>query len=235
MLVVAWEGLCCLLMAVPIALPLTWIGSRIGVWFLERTPRDSGSLRVTLIVGLPVLAAVAPIPVGPHVREVTTVRIIAAPPEQIWPLIQNLPDIPPPKSPIFLFGMAYPLETRTVGEDRECVLTTGTMSERVVRSEPPRWLQFEVLSTPPAMREVNPFGEVRARHLHEGFRSRWGEFRLDALPDGRTRVTARSQYELRYEPIAYWSLWSDAVVLNVHAQVLDAIAKRAEGERRSRR
>lgn len=57
---------------------------------------------------------------------------------------------------------------------------------------------------------------------------RRGEFRLVALPDGRTRLEGSTWYTLDMAPQAYWTLWSDALIHRVHARVLEHVRDLAE-------
>src|SRR5438045_8193021 len=69
-----------------------------------------------------------------------------------------------------------------------------------------------------------------APHLTDGFRAIRGEFRLAALPDGRTRLAGSTWYVLRIEPRSYWSLWADGFVRTIHLRVLEHIRREAETE-----
>lgn len=172
------------------------------------------------------LAALTAIPAGHHEREVETVRVINGTPEQVWDLFLNLDSVPEPTSPLLRLGFAHPLATKTGGTDRQCILSTGVMPERVTVAQRPHHFRFDVLETPPSMRETNPFGEVRSRHLREGYQSKWGEIYLSPAGPNRTKVIARSSYTLDIDPIQYWSLWSDEIVHQIHHSVLDEIDRR---------
>lgn len=57
-------------------------------------------------------------------------------------------------------------------------------------------------------------------HVDGAFRARRGEFRLVALPGGRTRLAGSTWYELRMAPEPYRWLWSDALVHAILQRVL---------------
>jgi hypothetical protein len=107
------------------------------------------------------------------------------------------------------------------------------MPERVTAVERERLLRFEVLHTPPTMRELNPFGEVEAGHLNGFFECLEGEFVLEALPGGHTRVVGTTRYRHRFRPAAYWSVWTDYIVRCVHSRVLTEIARSCESQEAS--
>lgn len=158
--------------------------------------------------------------------------VVDATPEEVWPHLFNIDELPPTRNVLFQSGIAHPIQVRSEGQFlgawRECVLTTGVMPERISILEPFQRMRFDVLRTPPSMREVNPFGEVHAAHL-EGYNEvHYGEFRLEAVGDGRTRLYGTSVYSHRFYPEFYWSLWTDAIAHFTHLRVMNEIKHRAE-------
>lgn len=225
-----WDGVGCLAMALPFTFVVGLLGSWIG-WLITNAVIDRREARIgmsaSFLLPVAVLALTSGTPSTSHHKHVT-VRIISASPERIWPYLFNLKALPEPNEWLFRMGMAYPIATLTEGNQRICELSTGPMPERISAVEKYRRLKFEVTAVPPAMRETNPFGPVHAPHNIEAFRPTAGEFRLEALSDGKTRVVATTWYDHDYGPDAYWSLWTEAVVGSVHNRVLDAIALRTE-------
>lgn len=51
------------------------------------------------------------------------------------------------------------------------------------------------------------------------------------LPDGRTLLGGSMWYELRLAPVAYWSLFADAIAHRIHGRVLQRVKKVTEGSR----
>ena len=78
------------------------------------------------------------------------------------------------------------------------------------------------------MREWSPYRHVLARHLDGYLRVQRGEFRLEPLPGGGTRLSGSTWYEIDVAPRAYWMLWSDALIHSIHGQVLGHIKRLAE-------
>jgi hypothetical protein len=60
-------------------------------------------------------------------------------------------------------------------------------------------------------------------------RSEKGEFLLETLPDGKTRLIGTTWYRLQFWPTAYWQNWSDYVIHRIHLRVLTHIKALAEG------
>jgi len=75
-----------------------------------------------------------------------------------------------------------------VGALRRCEFSTGAFVEPIIVWDAPRRLSFDVTAQPDPMRELSPYRSARPPHLAGAFRARRGEFRLIALPDGRTRL-----------------------------------------------
>ncbi len=238
MLAFAVEGVICLMMALPLTILGVLIGSAIAHGIsacleARRAYRIKVSIALAALPAIPLIDSML-IP-EPEVHSASTSIIINATPEEIWPYLNNLPNIPAPSEWLFKAGVAHPLSTRTVGSgvgaERHCVLSTGDMPEIITKWEVNRLLEFKVLKTPPSMKELNPFGEVHAGHLEGFYNSRVGRFQLIPLPDGRTKVIGTSIYDHSFGPSWYWSLWTDKIVHDVHLRVLREVKKRAEANR----
>jgi hypothetical protein len=89
-------------------------------------------------------------------------------------------------------------------------------------------LAFDVASHPPPLREWSPYSKVYAPHLDGYFRTERGEFRLIALPGGRTRLEGHSWYVLRMTPAPYWNMIADRILHDIHNRVLLHIKVTAE-------
>jgi hypothetical protein len=146
-------------------------------------------------------------------------------------------ELPPPGELVFHLGIAHPLRARIessgVGAVRHCEFSTGSFVEPITRWEPPTRLSFDVVQQPDPMEEWSPYRHVNAPHLVDSMRSKRGEFRLIALPGGRTRLEGSTWYELEMFPQAYWTLWSDALIHAIHHRVLRHIKRLSEGGRTS--
>jgi hypothetical protein len=237
MLLFGLEGALCLAMALPLVLVMGMIGGAIGRQCATAAPA-TGAFAVVL--ALPLLAGLeawrSP-PADVPLHEVITSIEVDAPPCQAWPHVVDMPDLPAPSSWIFDHGVAYPLSMRVVGSGigalYKCEFTTGIFSGPVTAYDTKYRLAFDVDSSapqPPPMVELNPWGSIDAPHLHTALRSRRGEIRLVQLPDRRTRLEGRTWYELDMAPLAYWQLWSDLFIHQIHSRVLDAIKAAAEAD-----
>lgn len=231
----AFEGLVCVVMALPLSLPLAVLGATTGRAMATRGQTAAGPISLGLVV-LPAAMLMEPAP-GTHaaVREVLTTIEIAAPPSAVWPIVVAFPPMAEPTDWIFRAGIAYPRSARIVGSGagaiRYCEFSTGAFVEPITAWEPDRRLAFSVTDSPAPLQELSPYATVRAPHLDGYLRSRRGEFRLVALPDGRTRLEGRTWYELDMAPEWYWRGLSDWTIHRIHARVLQHIKVQVEASR----
>ena len=92
-------------------------------------------------------------------------------------------------------------------------------------------LRFTIAEAPVLMEEWSPYGHIRTRHIEEHyFRAHDAEFTLAPLPGGRTLLTGLSRYENHMWPAAYWRLWTDAIVHNIHVRVFRFVKQTAEAD-----
>ena len=130
--------------------------------------------------------------------------------------------------------MAYPQRASIsgdgVGAIRHCVFSTGAFVEPITAWDPGRRLSFDVVAQPPPLRELSPYRNLSPPHLDGYLRARRGEFRLVALPGGRTRLEGSTWYVLEIGPEMYWRLFSDYFIQRIHRRVLDHIRTEVEGQ-----
>jgi uncharacterized membrane protein YhaH (DUF805 family) len=232
LLLIALEGLACLVMAAPLALVLAVAGAAAGCLLAGNRDNRVGGIGLGLIA-LPLAAALEPAVAPPPVaREVLTIVEIAAPPERVWPVVVAFPPMAEPTDWLRRAGIAYPRAARIdgagVGAIRYCEFSTGAFVEPITAWEPGRRLAFDVTASPPALRELSLYANVQAPHLDGYLRSRRGEFRLVALPGGRTRLEGRTWYEIDMGPEWYWRLWADWMIHGIHRRVLEHIKTEVE-------
>jgi hypothetical protein len=222
------EGFICVLMAIPVVVPLTIAGSLLAYWggLLSNSKRPAAlGLLVPISMFFDVNAK-------PPLYSVTTRIVVNAAPERVWKYVVAFPHITAEPDWVLRTGLAYPIQTRIegsgVGVPRRCDLSTGTVQERVVVWDEPHLLRFVVTATPPAMKEMGLYGPIHPKHLNGYYISREGQFALIPLPGGRTLVAGTSWYQHGLWPAEYWRWWSDMVVHHIHRRVLDHIRALSE-------
>jgi uncharacterized membrane protein YhaH (DUF805 family) len=237
LLVIALEGLICIMMAAPLASGLALLGGSLGYviqaahWGRRHAPAVL-SMVVLLTPGFYGIEHFTRPQAG--VFEVKSSLEIAAPPEKVWQKVVAFSEISPPKESLFRAGVAYPIRAEIVGHGpgavRHCVFSTGPFVEPITVWDQPRLLRFSVTANPAPMNELSPYGHIEPRHLHGYFESHQGQFQLTALPGGRTRVEGTTWYSHSMWPETYWHWWSDYIIHRIHMRVLDHIRAETEGK-----
>jgi len=230
-----YEGLFCLLMALPLALPFSFAGGLVAQEVLRRQtrrnlPTFAASLAILPLVMLGEHAA----RLEPPVISVTTSVIIKAPVEVVWKNVIAFPPLKPPTEWLFRAGIAYPTSAQIVGSGpgatRYCRFSTGDFVEPITTWDENRLLAFDVSAQPQAMRELSPW-RITPPHLEQNYmRSRHGQFRLIVLDKGRTLLEGTTWYQNYFWPQAYWREWSDAIVHQIHKRVLRHVKLQAEAD-----
>jgi len=235
LLILAVEGFICILMAAPIAIVIALLGTLVGHAVSRSDPRGASRTLVGLLLAVTLLMGAEKIEdPEPPIQTVRTSIEIDAPPDRVWRHVVSFTDIPPPTELIFRTGLSYPLRAeirgRGAGAIRHCVFTTGSFVEPITTWDEPRLLAFGVTEQPAPMEEWTPYRGLHPPHLDGYFVSQRGQFRLEPLPGGRTRLEGTTWYTHRLWPTIYWGLWSDAVLHRIHGRVLRHVKRLAEEE-----
>jgi len=235
MLAYAMEGLICLLMAAPLALLLAALGGMLAHSLQNwrhtpaATPAIMGLVLLALPLGMTLERRAAP---DPPVFEVTTSVEVDAPPEAVWPNVVAFAQLPPPRELLFRAGVAYPVRAEITGSGpgavRRCVFSTGAFIEPIQVWDAPRLLKFSVEQNPAPLEEWTPYERVTPPHLRGFLVSQGGQFHLVPLSGGRTLLAGTTWYRHTMWPAAYWRLWSDHIIHEIHLRVLNYIAARSE-------
>jgi hypothetical protein len=170
------------------------------------------------------------------VRRVENVRIIHAPPPVVWKNIERVPHISASELPFSWshhIGFPSPVEATLsfagVGGVRHATFERGVLFiENVDTWEPEHRLAFSIHAQtdqiPPTtldehVRVGGPFFDVLR-----------GEYTMEALPNGDTRLHLASQHRLSTDFNWYARFWTDAVMADLQDTILTVIQKRCEAE-----
>jgi hypothetical protein len=235
LLALAFEGIICLAMAIPIALPLAACGGVCGYvvqkrrWFQNDAPVLLSALLI-FAPGVEIVEHWVATPTPTYV--VRTSLEVQASPENVWREVVAFSEIPPPTELIFRAGIAYPIRAQMLGQgagaERHCVFSTGAFVEPIQVWDEPRLLKFSVTSNPAPMEEWTPYPHIDPPHLHGFLVSEGGQFRLTPLANGGTRLEGTTWYKHGLWPAGYWRMWSDVIIHRIHLRVLRHIRDEAE-------
>ncbi len=227
----AFEGIICIVMALPIMLPAVMLGGYFGHLFARNGDKQGPWMTAVLV--LPGVSLVEHWTNQPVVYEVESSVVVNASPEEVWPVVIAFPEITRPPGWLFRLGVACPVRARIEGTGpgatRYCDFSTGSFVEPITAWDAPHHLAFSVTRQPCPMTELSPWGAIHPPHLDGYLRSERGEFRLVPLPGGRTRLEGSTWYSVDMYPQLYWKQWSDTIIHAIHLRVLGHIRETVEG------
>jgi len=231
------EGLVCIAMAAPIAVPLVFLGAFCGYVLLHERALLSaaGGTALVLLLAAATSGLERTFPLAVPTFTVTDSITVAAPPDVVWQSLISMGSLGQPNDWIFRAGVACPQRVdiygRGEGAMRVCTLSTGLLNEKITTWEPGQRMRWVSLTTPAPLKELNPFREAAPPHLHGFYRSVGGEFELTPAGNGATRVIRRSSYQHHMYPAWYWRIWCDYVASRGHIYVLGVLKESAERHR----
>ncbi|MEL6867022.1 MAG: hypothetical protein AAFP19_21540 [Bacteroidota bacterium] len=236
-LILAFEGVICIMMSLPIVVPINVVGAYFG-FLLQR--RDSpNNIPISLIISVFAIPALMSFE---HqfdremtLRPVVTSLIIEAPVETVWKHVIAFPEMEAPQEWLFKAGIAYPINAHIdgygAGAIRYCNFSTGSFVEPIQVWKENELLQFTVEEQPIPMTELSFYQELTPPHLHGYFVSKKGQFKLVSLANGQTHLEGTTWYTHSIRPFAYWRIWTDHIIHAIHQRVLDHIKKVSEQEK----
>lgn len=228
----AWEGLICIAMALPLAIPICLLAAWIG-YLLVGYRKPQGTLPVLIAAIILTGTAFVERDLEPVRSRVTTSVVIEADRSTVWDHLIQFHRIPDPSEFIFRSGISYPIDARIeghgVGAIRYCNFNTGAFVEPITSWNEPELLAFDVQEQPAPMTELG-LKEIDAAHLHGCFVSEKGQFKLTRIADGRTLLEGTTWYHHRISPEFYWKPWSNMIIHLIHERVLGHIKTQAEGK-----
>src|SRR5207248_2406013 len=118
MLALAFEGIFCLVMALPLAVPLAAFGGACGYLVHRRNRLDGAApaLLAVLLIFVPGVQWTEHALRGPAPTFAVRSAIdIQAPPEKVWRQVVAFTEIPPPTEWMFRAGIAYPIRAEIIG------------------------------------------------------------------------------------------------------------------------
>jgi len=210
LILVAMEGVICVLMAAPFGVGLAGLGGMLGYMIQAHhwRPKQTPAMLSIVILLIPATFGIEhAAALQPQVFVVRTAIEVNAPPAKVWNQVVAFAEIPPPTELLFRAGIAYPIRAEIsghgVGAVRHCIFSTGPFAEPIEVWDEPRLLKFGVTENPAPLSELSPYRNIQPAHLHGYFVSKQGQFLLTALLGGRTRLEGTTWYQHTMWPAAY--------------------------------
>jgi hypothetical protein len=229
LVVLALEGFFCILLTMPLAIPVTMAGGGIGrAIALSRLHRRNPLACVAVLPFLFMLEAAMP----PEVSIDTVRQVdIAAPPTAVWNALISPEPIRVRAGLTAWVGLAYPVGAHFEGIGRGAsrigVFSTGLAREAVTDWEPGKTLAFRVITQPPAMEEMSPYRRVHAPHVIGYFETGETRFQLTPLANGNTRLKLTARHHLRIDPALYWEPIASLAISDNVDRVLTDISEKS--------
>jgi hypothetical protein len=153
------------------------------------------------------------------VESVTTEVVVNAPADQLWNSLMFYEEVTHEPPWILKVGLARPVRTvgasQRVGDIKKCLYNKGPITKRITQVVPGRRLAFEVID--------QQIGYERDLRLVGG------SFEFEPLPDGRTVVRLRTDYEPRLTPRLQWR-WGESIAFHtLHEYVIEGMRRKVEG------
>lgn len=235
MMLALLEGAICVAMFAPIALLLSTIGGLVGgISGRMIRSRRTRNLTLACVVMLPFFTATWEKPVFYELqsRRVDNVIDIQASPEVVWKNIERVPAIQTselPNSWTRRIGFPDPIEATLshegVGGVRHASFAGGLLFiETVDVWEPQQRLAFSI--TADAVPATTLDEHVRIGGPY--FDVLRGEYLLEPLPNGITRLHLSSRQRVSTDFNWYAHLWTDAVMSDLQQRILFVIKNRCE-------
>ncbi|SRR6266567_3469007 len=232
-----WEGLICIIMFTPIAMAASSVGGiAAGVIVRFVRSRRSKGASLACVMCLPLMLS----PIEPRFllhqdfRNVESVIDIAAQPAAVWRNIERVPRIHPaelPPSWSHAIGFPNPVEatlsTEGVGGVRHATFEGGVLFiETIDVWQPQRRLGFSISAQTEQIPET-----TLDEHVTVGgrfFDVLYGEYDLEPLPNGETRLHLVSRHRVSTDFNWYAHLWTDAVMRDLQRRILLVVRDRSE-------
>jgi hypothetical protein len=237
-LMLAWEGIICIFLWLPLFLVLSLAGGLVavamGAWARSRRARATIA---GCLVALPL--AISPleraIDSPDELRVVENAIEISAPTATVWNEIARVRRFEPGEHSFawtHALGFPRPVEATLshegVGGVRHASFEKGVVFvETITAWEPERRLAFEIAAAPDS---------IPARALDEHvtvggpyFDVLHGEYRIEPLAGGRLRLRLASRHRLSTRFNFYSGLWTDFILADTQQYILEVIRRRCEG------
>lgn len=236
-MVFGWEGIICVVMLAPLAMLCAGLGG-IAAGFIVRSVASASARNASLmlVATLPFITA----PVGQRyflkneTRTAATCIDIAASPEIVWRNIERVPPIRDAELPLSwsrAIGFPAPIEATLsqegVGGVRHATFARGVLFiENVDVWEPGHRLAFSIHAQTEQIPRTTLDEHVRIGGPY--FDVLRGEYVLEPLPNGVTRLHLYSQQRLSTDFNWYAQLWTGAIMRDLQNGILYVIKNRCE-------
>lgn len=160
--------------------------------------------------------------------------IIHAEKSKVWEVLTEPVEFGEPENRFLKIGVSYPtnMQLQTIDEILylKCELNNGSARLKIERLDSLSKMRFTMPETIETMRRISVLPSYDKEHMKGFFNPNYGEFELEEMDDGTTKLIARTSYSYKITPAFYWRWWSDFLINAMHRNVLDQIKLASEKE-----
>jgi hypothetical protein len=212
----ALEGLLCVILSVPIIVPLVWVGVLMNKYLIER-----GIIKSKNTLNMTVLPLVIVLFISPfeqyfynnkiEVVEVKTERIYPYTTEQVYDAIKSVDTLIAEKTFLMRLDLPIPnkciLEKEEVGGLRTCYFSGGTITEKITELEKAKVLRMDVIDYKLTGRKWLGFKEAI--------------YYFDKIGTDSCKMTRITTYTSVLKPRIYWQPLEKLGISQEHDYVFD--------------
>ncbi|MBM3991850.1 MAG: hypothetical protein FJ298_12685 [Planctomycetes bacterium] len=238
-LALAWEGLICIFLWLPLYVGLSLLGGLLAGAIADarrRSGKHGSGATLPCIALLPYLAGPIETRLGTEqqVRTIENTIRIEATSEAIWKQIERVPRFEEHEHHFALshaIGFPRPLEATLshegVGGVRHATFEGSVLFvETITHWEPPRKLVFSIHADADTIPPHTLDQHVTVGGPH--FDVLEGEYELEPLADGAVLLHLRSRHRVSTHFNFYATLWTDFIMADVQSYILEIVRRRAE-------
>ena len=235
LLIFALEIIICIILALPIFLPLSTAGGVLAVWAFRRLQAGQVQLHLTLVLLLPyfVTAIENQFPNPVSLRTVENQIVINAPAEVVWQQITSVPAIQPEEhhpSLFHLIGVPKPVQAMLPAEQVGAVRRSAYegdlyFAEVVTALQPGHSYRFTI-DLDPQRPPVWPWSEIDGRY----FALLDGRYRIEPLSENQVILHLSSRHQLATKLNGYGGIWTDLILADIQQYILTVVKGRSELE-----
>ncbi|KIC63730.1 hypothetical protein [Chryseobacterium taiwanense] len=234
LIMIGAEGAICILMAMPfIFIPLYvmfLIGMIAGYYDRKKT---LNSILIFIFFVNPA-SYIFDSYIKPIQDTVTTEIIVNSSQENVWKLLSSEILFNDPEFILFEKGVSYPKSIELINTNGKMMYQCKTNNDKInlnidefVKN---KTVKFSLANQTVPMKEMTPYEDIDAKHLHDYFIVDYGQISLEKITENKTKIIAKTQYSYRIAPKWYWKKWSNYILDRMQYQVLNSIKTQSEND-----
>ena len=228
------EGAICILMAMPFIFVPLYIMLLIGMIAGYYDRKKTLNSILVFIFFINPASYIFDSYIKPIQDTVTTEVIINSSQVKVWQLLSFKIIFNKPEFILFEKGISYPKSIELVNDNGNmiyyCKTNNDELNLKIDEFVKNKKIRFSLENQTVPMKELSPYEEIDAKHLHDYFIVDYGQISLEKINDNQTKIIAKTQYSYRIAPKWYWKKWSNYILDKMQYQVLNSIKTQAEND-----